>query len=231
VCTPGTETRDSACPTGQIGLIREQATRTCPTGPSGPPSLGPWTPSENTCRPGCVVPPPLQTTGPCPAGFTGTILYETPYACPTGASAPILGRRVEVRRDCTPTVVETIKPLAAGCIVDTDVWDTAAFPSCPNLTLRTSTDALLFSVGQVLNNGDEQWVFENMGRFEVTWSGSCVAPAKLNESQCALWNVPNGTYTATATVRDVVTNTVRTFTMTAIKNVSRCTPTDCPAVQ
>jgi hypothetical protein len=228
-CTPGTETRDRSCPTGEIGLIREQATRTCPSGPYGAPATGPWVVSENTCRPGCVVPPPLQSTGPCPTGFTGTILYETPYACPTGASSPVLGEPVEVRRDCTGIPFRP-KPLAAGCIVDTDVWDTAAFPSCPNLMLRTSTDALLFSVGQVLNNGDEQWVFEDMGRFEVTWTGACASPAKLNESQCALWNVPNGSYTATATVRDVVTNTVRTFTMTAEKNVTRCTPTDCPDV-
>jgi hypothetical protein len=230
-CAPGTETRDLACPTGQIGLIREQATRTCPTGPSGPPSLGPWTPSENTCRAGCVVPPPQQSTGPCPAGFTGTILYETPYACPAGASAPVLGRRVEVRRNCTQNPIRPPKALAAGCMVDTEAWDIAAFPTCETFGQRTSTDALLFSVGQVLNNGDEQWIFEDTGRFEVTWSGSCSSPAKLNESQCALWNVPNGVYNATATVRDVVTNSVRTFSMTAIKNVSRCTSTNCPVIQ
>jgi hypothetical protein len=230
-CTPGIVTRDVACPIGEIGIIREQAPRTCPLGPSGPPDVGAWTVVENTCRPGCVVPPPLQTTGPCPPGYTGTILFETPYACPTGASAPVLGRRAEVRRDCSRSPFEPIKPVAAGCLVDTHAWDIVRAPECATEDQGTSTNAIIFSVGQLLINGDTQWVFENRDRFEVTWSGDCSVPAALNASQCALWNVPNGTYRTTATVRDVVSNQVRTFTMTALKRVQTCEPGRCPPIQ
>jgi hypothetical protein len=130
---------------------------------------------------------------------------------------------------CPPIMPPPPPPelVTAACYVDTWNWDTGTAGACSNEIQCTGTNIVHFSVGTHMNDGGEYYYFGINDRYTVTWSGDCTGSG-LNMSQCTR-ELPNGTYSATATVTDLQTGNTAAYTVTATKNtIHRNDPSQCP---
>ena len=107
-CIPSTARRIYPCPTGEVGVIVEERTSTCPG-----PYTSPWGVVSNTCAP--IVGPPTACVpdvdairnDPCPMGQGGSITMQRSSSCPNPYGSPVWGSWVLVGSTCSATCVAT----------------------------------------------------------------------------------------------------------------------------
>lgn len=121
--------------------------------------------------------------------------------------------------DGTPAT-DPFDEMVGGCVVDTLAWDEFQADQCNNGG-STHTHAIGFSVGNVV--GSDQATFREANTYRVVWTGSCT---NSTTSYCSVSDLPNGSYTATATIYRISDNRMLgSLTITANKQVTQaCIP-------
>lgn len=126
-CVPSVETQTVACPSGQVGGVLQQRSRTCPAN-----TWGAWANVSSSCqpdpnRPACI-PGTRRETVPCPGGQGGQILQERASTCDANGNEVWSNDWKTINSTCT-----------ASCV---------ATGNCCTVSRQTSTDLQYCGVGR-----------------------------------------------------------------------------------
>jgi len=111
--------------------------------------------------------------------------------------------------------------IMAGCMVDTNGWDTFGFGSCEGQGCSDTND-ITFAVGTIMP-GDTPYLDDPAGaRYQTTWtpvnpSPNCSQVTNPDGSWCWYNNIRNGQYAMQVSVKDTLTGQVSNFTINASK--------------
>ena len=107
-CIPSVLHRSLPCATGQIGLVAQESTTTCPG-----PVTGTWATIIDTCATiptspvACVPSVDAVRYDPCPVGQGGSITMQRSSTCPNAYGSPVWGTWVATESTCSATCVAT----------------------------------------------------------------------------------------------------------------------------
>ncbi len=102
----------------------------------------------------------------------------------------------------------TVSAWKAGCFVDTEAWDVPIDATgCGVAGTCTETDSIRWSAGDYQPTGSQglgDFTISLPSDYTATWTGACTGTGNW----CMDFNYPNGTHTATVTIRKNLNNAV-----------------------
>jgi type II secretory pathway pseudopilin PulG len=125
-CVPSVETQTVACPSGQVGGVLQQRSRTCPAN-----TWGAWSNVSSSCQPdpnrAACTPRTQRQTAACPAGQGGQIVQERASTCDANGNELWSNDWKNISSTCT-----------ASCVAN---------GTCCTVSRQTSTDLQYCGVG------------------------------------------------------------------------------------
>ncbi len=115
-------------------------------------------------------------------------------------------------------------PIMAGCMVDTNNWDTFGFGNCEGQGCAAD-NVITFAVGTIMP-GDTPYLDDpSGGRYQTTWtpvnpSPNCSQVTNPDGSWCWYQGIRNGQYAMQVKVKDTLTGQTSNFTIDASKLVA-----------